>query len=388
MLIFQNDFDVVVITETWLSPDIQDDTVRIQGYGVVRRDRLNRGGSIAIYYKAFLSLEVLENNDSDHTLEQLWVMLRIDFTEAYGMSIMNNEPTRVTEISSTLIDIIAVINKNMVVSIHTRNADDISDHCLVYCLLQYKVNKPQQLFETHRDYKYFVYDDFLDDLRLMPWYVIYQTDDINQIVSLSNTYLLSVFNVHAPVKTVRISKAKAHGLTDTLKIMIKSKNLALSKHKKSKKPEDWNTYKNLRNMVTAATGTEKKNYLIFIQNQQNSKKLWNTLNLLEIVSKKNNKNEIPENLSDPNVINNHFNKSVNDLASAPSNKYEPLNSPQVKFFNISYEDLESIINSIKSNATGTDQISIKMLEICIPFLTPILTYIVNTCFTHGVFPEI
>ncbi|KAG5870658.1 hypothetical protein JTB14_001042 [Gonioctena quinquepunctata] len=239
-LIFENDFDVVVITETWLSPDIQDDTVRIQGYGVVRRDRL--------YYKAFLSLEVLENNDSDHTLEQLWVMLRIqnnciglggvyrpphtnvldsitalentiyflypsvdeiilaDFIEAYGMSIMNNEPTRVTEISSTLIDIIAVTNKNMVVSTHTRNADDISDHCLVYCLLQYKVNKPQQLFKTHRDYKYFVYDDFLDDLRLMPWYDIYQTDDINQIVSLFNTYLLSVFNVHAPVKTVRTSE--------------------------------------------------------------------------------------------------------------------------------------------------------------------------------------
>ncbi|KAG5889254.1 hypothetical protein JTB14_025514 [Gonioctena quinquepunctata] len=211
-LIFENDFDVVVITETWLSPDIQDDTVRIQGYGVVRRDRLNRGRGIAIYYKAFLSLEVLENNDSDHTLEQLWVMLRIqnnciglggvyrpphtnvldsiaalentislhypsvdgiilagdinlnilntsnnntaqflDFSEAYGMSIMNNEPTRVTEISSTLIDIIAVTNKNMVVSTHTRNADDISDHWLVYCILQYKVNKPQQLFETHRD---------------------------------------------------------------------------------------------------------------------------------------------------------------------------------------------------------------------------------------------
>ncbi|KAG5871552.1 hypothetical protein JTB14_011319 [Gonioctena quinquepunctata] len=59
----------VVITETWLSPDIQDDTVRIQGYGVVGQDRLNRGGGIAIYYKAFLLLEVLENNDSDHTLE-------------------------------------------------------------------------------------------------------------------------------------------------------------------------------------------------------------------------------------------------------------------------------------------------------------------------------
>ncbi|KAG5883949.1 hypothetical protein JTB14_015574 [Gonioctena quinquepunctata] len=226
----------VVITETWLSPDIQDDTVRIQGYGVVRRDRLNRGGGIAIYYKAFLSLEVLENNDSDHTLEQLWIMLRIqnnciglggvyrpphtnvldsiaalentisslypsvdeiilaDFTEAYGMSIMNNEPTRVTEISSTLIDIIAFTNKNMVVSTHTRNADDISDHCLVYCLLQYKVNKPQQHFKTHRDYKYFVYDDFLDDLRLMPWVSVYRQrrhfDNIKQEdESISNWFV-------------------------------------------------------------------------------------------------------------------------------------------------------------------------------------------------------
>ncbi|KAG5880808.1 hypothetical protein JTB14_030826 [Gonioctena quinquepunctata] len=145
-----------------------------------------------------INLNIL-NTSNNNTAQFLY------FTEAYGMSIMNNEPTRVTEISSTLIDIIAVTNKNMVVSTHTRNADDISDHCLVYCLLQYKVNKPQPLFKTHRDYKYFVYDDFLDDLRLMPWYDIYQTDDINQIVSLFNTYLLSVFNVHAPVKTVRIN---------------------------------------------------------------------------------------------------------------------------------------------------------------------------------------
>ncbi|KAG5893517.1 hypothetical protein JTB14_017227 [Gonioctena quinquepunctata] len=46
--------------------------MKYKGYGVVRRDRLNRDGGIAIYYKAFLSLEVLENNDYDHTLEQLW----------------------------------------------------------------------------------------------------------------------------------------------------------------------------------------------------------------------------------------------------------------------------------------------------------------------------
>ncbi|KAG5881512.1 hypothetical protein JTB14_011965 [Gonioctena quinquepunctata] len=132
----------------------------------------------------------------------------LGFTEAYGMSIMNNELTRVTEISSTLIDIIAVTNKNMVVSTHTRTADDISDHYLVYCLLQYKVYEPQQLFETHRDYKYFVYDS-LDDLRLMPWYDICQTNDMNQIVSLFITYSLSVFNLHASVETVRISKPKA-----------------------------------------------------------------------------------------------------------------------------------------------------------------------------------
>ena len=55
--------------------------------------------------------------------------------------------------------------------------------------------------------------------------------------------------------------------------------------------------------------------------------------------------------------------------------------------------VENYILNIKTNAMGIDGITLKMLQICIPFLTPAVTFIVNKCiffflilFNVGLFP--
>lgn len=43
------DVDALVVTETWLSDEIRDSEVHICGYSLIRNDRNQHGGVVAIY---------------------------------------------------------------------------------------------------------------------------------------------------------------------------------------------------------------------------------------------------------------------------------------------------------------------------------------------------
>lgn len=45
--------DVLVITETWLQSDVNDEEVTPRGYGIYRKDRDSRGGGVAIIYREY-----------------------------------------------------------------------------------------------------------------------------------------------------------------------------------------------------------------------------------------------------------------------------------------------------------------------------------------------
>lgn len=56
-LILDNDFDVAILTETWLSSCISNDIVQINGYEFLRSDRDSRGGGVAAYIKQGIRYE-------------------------------------------------------------------------------------------------------------------------------------------------------------------------------------------------------------------------------------------------------------------------------------------------------------------------------------------
>lgn len=55
---------------------------------------------------------------------------------------------------------------------------------------------------------------------------------------------------------------------------------------------------------------------------------------------------------------------------------------------VSIDEIEvlKIISGIKSNATGADGINILTLNLCIPYLLPYITHIINFCLMNSVFP--
>ena len=70
--------DIVTVSETWLTPKIQDDTIRLQGFHKpIRKDRNSEGGGVAIYIKEHLIIKPRPDLDVNN-LEAVWVETKID----------------------------------------------------------------------------------------------------------------------------------------------------------------------------------------------------------------------------------------------------------------------------------------------------------------------
>lgn len=76
-LVSQNNWDVILITETWLRDDIPDENLLINNYNFFRCDRADRGGGVAIYIKSLYKCS-LSNKLNLNNSEQLWLSLNIN----------------------------------------------------------------------------------------------------------------------------------------------------------------------------------------------------------------------------------------------------------------------------------------------------------------------
>src|SRR5215813_3196507 len=69
-------FDILIFTETFLTQDVPDSLLHIDGFKFYRKDRLGdkSGGGIIFYYKAHISASLLSDLDLNDA-ESLWVKI-------------------------------------------------------------------------------------------------------------------------------------------------------------------------------------------------------------------------------------------------------------------------------------------------------------------------
>lgn len=103
----------------------------------------------------------------------------LNFFDAFGLTQLVEEPTRVTSSTSTLLDYIVTTNKDLVNSTSVLWLHGGLDHHLVQC----NVNLPHQKITPaickYRDFKNFQYAQFDSDLRSIPWKNIYDLNNID-----------------------------------------------------------------------------------------------------------------------------------------------------------------------------------------------------------------
>lgn len=448
-LVQENDFCVMMLTETWLSDDVNSQGINIPGYDIIRKDRIGRGGGVAAYIKTKYSYQVIPCDVTvSNNLEYLFFKIKIKSTnlavgtfyrppqtnintfiddvdnilsyicptvdevicvgdfnvnffnidnpiiscfQSYNFTQILNEPTRITSRSSTLIDPILVTSNELVNSSGTLSADNISDHRMVFCDLNVKKNKLEPKILKYRCFKNFNLNSFLNDLQGLSWFDIIRENNIENKIILFNDMILSTFDKHAPIKEIRVTKPRAPWMTDGLKISMRERDLALQKFKRTHLDTDWEIYKRWRNSTLSMVRREKRAYLDLLSSKKNSKDTWLALKNLNV--RANNSTSIPEMLSDPDKLNEYFG-AILQRASNCKNKckfYEGRsynNNINFNFTLATPEEIHNILNGLKSNAVGVDGISALMLKYCSPFIDKYLTHIINCCLEESYFPEL
>ena len=109
----------------------------------------------------------------------------LNFSRAYNFTQLIKEPTRITDTSRTMIDLVFANNEHRIVKsgITTKT-------------------KPRKL--EYRSYKNFDPTLFNDDLRNIPWYIVENEDNVNDALFTWNKMFSEVADQHAPVKRRRV----------------------------------------------------------------------------------------------------------------------------------------------------------------------------------------
>ena len=125
----------------------------------------------------------------------------------------------------------------------------------IYCNRKTQSNISKNIHQTitYRSFKNFEENRFLNDLNSVPWEIIEQFDEVDDMVSIWSTLLLEVLDRHAPIKSHRIKKKyQPDWLTPEIMDLMKERN-------KCKINGNLDAYKHLRNKVSKQIEIEKKN---------------------------------------------------------------------------------------------------------------------------------
>lgn len=312
-------YDIITVSETWLNVNILSDSISLPGYQLFRKDRKDlRGGGVAIYIKIKFRAKIINNLPASN-IEQVWISfslhhltyaigsvykppkysavnfvtgledvlgnltptvnylifagdLNIDFLnvvsnsynlisnvlEVFNLNQVIDQPTHITANSSTLLDVIICSSNLKCDDILAVDCPTVTDYHLVTCTFGSKKTQDGPNFYTYRDFSNFVLNDFCADLIAANFNDIFRSSTVDNKIECFSELFLNVFNRHAIIKTVKITKPKSPWLTSNLKLMMSLRNKALQRFKKTKNLAHFNYYKDLRNLTNRTVKLEKK----------------------------------------------------------------------------------------------------------------------------------
>ena len=454
-LILRNSYDVFAVSETWVYSDSNLDLFKIENYThqfVGRGGGVNgRGGGIGLYVRDSCKVNLLFSEVLPF-IEQLWVevcrggaslavavIYRPDVSvtnflnqfeellsdmvpryggvvclgdfninglggsgiyadrflpiiEAFDLRQIITAPTRVTVSTATLIDYVIVANDAAVVDVGVIPVHDVADHSLVFVCLGLS-GAAGTLPQTRqcRDFRNFNEFRFLNDLQSLPWHHILLRNDVNEKVDYFNFLLLHLFDMHAPFKTITLRKNYRPWITDNIKLLMRLRDNAYTRFKKSRSPDHFQYYRELRNYTNAAVKREKRAYLEHFLRDRSVRELWDGFRDMGIIGC--GRRSVDPAIGDVETINNYFlgaqSRSLGDGDTIEfyNSSVLPTVTEELSLSLATETEISTILYSIKTKAKGLDGLSCRMLTLCCPFIIPYIAHIINWCLEHSVFPD-
>jgi hypothetical protein len=333
-------FDILSIQETKIDKTFPNSQFYVEGFKYFRRDRKKGGGGIIVYIKeniiaqqkkiACKQLETIllqlrigqrqfalisaykppsvDNNafttELSMVLDEAFLLSEnivctgdlnsdllqplsnnkqgkclLDICDIYDLDSLINKPTRVSENRSSCLDVIltnvpAFMGDSDVVE------TGLSDHYLVYTVLNIKPMRPKSEPLIKRSLKNFNQKAFLEDLSKVPFSTAYIFDDSDDVYWCWETLYNQVLDDHAPIrKFYRRPRIASKFITAETRNAMKERDRLKKKYYKSRNPTDWEQYRQIRNKVVSMRRKSVQEHFrkLCVDKHGNQKKFWSTI---------------------------------------------------------------------------------------------------------------
>jgi hypothetical protein len=335
-----------------------------------------------------------------------------NFLRIFDLSQIIEDPTRITETSETIIDLIITSDKDKVVQSGVLPCK-LSDHNVIFCTR--KVSRG--FFNKHnvtqiRSMKNYDVNVFKEKLGEIDWFQVINDENVNSAWKKFCKLFLGVVDVVAPIKSVRLKQNCEPWFSGEILHLISQRDKAWVNFRKCKNDSSFSDYKRLRNLTQFAIKKAKRDYIKneIAENQNAPKALWKTLKNIGMPSKTKGgstniglKDERDEVCFETEFVANKFNKFFCGVASKLVAKLrkKDFNEKKVsafyqekgvkpkdfRFSIITETDIEKLLKSLNvTKSTGCDNISAKFLKDGASIITDPVTYIINLSLSTSTVP--
>ena len=322
----------------------------------------------------------------------------------FGLKNLITDPTRVTESSKTLIDIIVSTIPQKSICSGTYDPC-ISDHNLVYTVVDLKTPKPKPFIKIIHNYKDVDINALQQDFEYIPWSVLETFEDIDDVVWSWNTLYNEVIQSHIKTRKFKVRAESNPWMTGKLRKEMNKRYRLLQKAKKTQKGSlEWQQYKSARNMCTKMLrNAESKFWKDKFESSSSTKEFWYLVKKFQGKSthkkigplKDKNGSLVLKDSEKANVLNTYFANIGEELSKDldKSNVNPSLISrvtPSIQKFEISKDQFDTCFkHSCKTNkACGADKIKGKDMKLVENHIKSSLFYITTKSYKDSKFPSL
>ena len=306
-----------------------------------------------------------------------------------------SEPTRITDHSQTLLDVLFTSSPELFSSTGATECVG-SDHLMIFGEHSEDL-KTQAKVCIVRSFKKCEENKLLSDLQNAPWQAMDMFDNVNDKLSYWMTLFLSVVDRHAPLMKVRLKKRSQDDdwIDSELQSLMRTRNYYRKKHCKTHAQYDWDKFKAIRKEVNRRLRIAKTQHFRSICKNisHQPRSIWRQLNsalgrkMRDAIGEINWSGRV---FVQPSDIANWFGQHFSSTKQAPPTNLECQVQPiptSFSFIPVLEEDvLKKLAKLDVKKATGPDRISAKLLRMVAPAISTSLTSIFNASLSQGCFP--
>jgi hypothetical protein len=472
-LVVKHQYDIISLTETWLTPYVDSNDITLQGYQLpFRSDRTSRGGGSMVYVNSdipaircpelemgpcectWLKLTANEKNiyfgvyyrppgqntseqdeflgsfqasldmlyqrnpyaiictgdfndrcstwENSHTNSELGDKLRNLVCENNMLQLVS-EPTRITELNSSILDLIITDSPGLFQSWGVDSSLSISDHILIHGTLNVTPLNTQCRSKFVWHYNRADYVSIMSELDSIDWErAFYELGDLDKSTDfLINNIKASAYR-HIPYRKINIKTKDKPWMTSYIKHIIRLRDRSSKTYNKKPSAQNRlirNEYRKLvkEEIKMAKTNHHNRQAKMLEDSVTNPKRYWSLVKsllgqkaIMGIPTLTEGGNSYQTDLEKAEHLNNYFSKqsTLDDMPNTDSlPNFEYLTSTRIMDISVTEEQTLKVLQSLNVNkACGPDGIGNKLLKnISLSIARP-LSLLFNNSLTEGKFP--